>query len=1351
MSKPLLIFATVFIVLMALTQFLVYQQYKISKQQQTDELIHEAAAAKDRFRNILFNDLAAANTLAIIYKQYGVPDKFDSIASQIIKNSRYAQVLQITENGIVKNVYPDSAYKNTIGTNVNADPTRKAEETRAVNRKEIYFAGPRRLRFGDTGILGKVPILVDNKVKAVATVLTRLSVVRKALEPTEANADKAKFAYQLLKAQEKDTLSFALSDIKPANKSEYIDIEIPEGDWLLRISYSNGYASAKFPYELVGLGILLSFIASLAVYRKVLEPGKLNRIIDEKTDQLIKSEKYFRTLIETSSDAIILIDAEGKVLYQTPSAEKILGYTFFEMQKIDGLELIHADDRADGNKMFGELISNPGNIIHQKHRIKHKDGSYIQIEGTYRNLLNDENVKAIVYSYKDVTEKMLSEQNLARYNRELTLLNKINDIILRASDELQLYEEVCDCIVTVGNYQLAWICHKPDAGTADQTVAVLVAVGDTEYLTGAKIVLDDPELSNGPTAIVLNTGKTVINNDLANSTYFGQWLKNAGTFGIRSSAALPLNLGDDKSGALIIYSRGANAFDEHEVSTLNRLAASLSLAVQHIHNREELVESENRFRRAFEDSAIGMGLTSIEEDSMGRWLKVNRSLCEMLGYSEDELTSMTFLQITHPEDLAKDLAAQDRVLRDESDTYRMEKRNIHKDGSIVWINLNVSVIKDKDMRPLYLVAQVENITGKIESQTRFQDLVEHFVVGVYIIQNNKLVYVNPMVIEETGYTEDEIIGMPFDKFIYPDDLALVTDIVDARIKEGIKTVRYEARIKQKNAGPLWYEILGGSTLYQGAPALIGTMVNITERKAVYDELKRSEANLKSIFDTTDVAYLLLDAIYNIIALNQNMKDIYLHIAGSELEVGDNFADSLLPEKRENALAIYERVSQTNRSEDYETSYFKNGAYTHFLANVKPINQGIKVIGLCISVIDITERKNAIEQLIQLNQDLQNQARELAISNAGLELSEKRYSELFNFSPLPAWVVDVNTLRFLDINNAAVVHYGYTRNDFLSMTLNEIRPVEEIPNLLRSVAETLKVNDIISREIMIHKKKNGELINVEIQIASIYYSGAKAYIAIATDITERQKSLAQLNQLNENLQQQARELAISNAELEQFAYMASHDLQEPLRMVTSFLTQLERKYSGVLDEKAKQYIYFATDGAKRMRQLILDLLEYSRVGRTEDELETVDFNNLIKEILILFRRKIEESNASVNFSGLPAMSIYKSPVRQVFQNLIDNALKYQKSGSAPVIEISCVERKIAFEFIVSDNGIGIDPEYFDQIFIIFKRLHYRDEYDGTGMGLAITKKIIEYMGGKIWVSSKEGEGSAFHFTIPKHLV
>jgi PAS domain S-box-containing protein len=265
--------------------------------------------------------------------------------------------------------------------------------------------------------------------------------------------------------------------------------------------------------------------------------------------------------------------------------------------------------------------------------------------------------------------------------------------------------------------------------------------------------------------------------------------------------------------------------------------------------------------------------------------------------------------------------------------------------------------------------------------------------------------------------------------------------------------------------------------------------------------------------------------------------------------------------------------------------------------------------------------------------------------------------------------------------------------------------------------------------------------------SVYPSenGLSVYIK---DITERKLSQIQLNELHQNLQETAHHLAVSNAELEQFAYVASHDLQEPLRMVTGFLTQLEKKYSDIIDEKGKQYIYYAVDGAKRMRQIILDLLQFSRVGRFEGKAEEVDTDKVVKDILSLYKKQIEKTKAIIDFDKLPVVHTFKSPFTQVIQNLVSNALKYQKPGQQPVIKIAAEELTSHWQFSIQDNGIGIAPDSYERIFVIFQRLHHKDEYSGTGIGLAIVKKIVEGMGGGIWVESNKGEGSTFFFTI-KH--
>jgi PAS domain S-box-containing protein len=257
------------------------------------------------------------------------------------------------------------------------------------------------------------------------------------------------------------------------------------------------------------------------------------------------------------------------------------------------------------------------------------------------------------------------------------------------------------------------------------------------------------------------------------------------------------------------------------------------------------------------------------------------------------------------------------------------------------------------------------------------------------------------------------------------------------------------------------------------------------------------------------------------------------------------------------------------------------------------------------------------------------------------------------------------------------------------------------------------------------------------------------IGALQDISERKNYEESLKALNKSLAKQAHELAISNKELEQFAFVTSHDLQEPLRMVTSFLNLLQKKYGAQLDEKAHQYIHYAIDGSKRMKQIILDLLDYSTIVKIGEEKEGVDLQDILEETQILFRKKIEELDAQITVEPLPKITAHKAPMRQLFQNLINNALIYHHPNRKTKIQVRVKSKKTHWQFSIMDNGIGISPEYHEKIFIIFQRLHTVDRYSGTGMGLAICKKIVEQYGGDIWVESEEGKGSAFHFTLAKN--
>jgi light-regulated signal transduction histidine kinase (bacteriophytochrome) len=245
----------------------------------------------------------------------------------------------------------------------------------------------------------------------------------------------------------------------------------------------------------------------------------------------------------------------------------------------------------------------------------------------------------------------------------------------------------------------------------------------------------------------------------------------------------------------------------------------------------------------------------------------------------------------------------------------------------------------------------------------------------------------------------------------------------------------------------------------------------------------------------------------------------------------------------------------------------------------------------------------------------------------------------------------------------------------------------------------------------------------------------------------QLQISERQHAERELAERSQELTRSNTELEQLAYVASHDLQEPLRMVASYLQLLEKKYQGQLDADAHEYIEFAVDGAKRMQSLINDLLTYSRVGAAASPRRPTDCTAVVDAVLRSLRVAIEESGAHVEHGQLPVVMGAEEQLVQLFQNLIANAIKF-RSGPQPRIVVSAEAENGCWRFAVQDNGIGIAQEYFDRIFVMFQRLHSRSAYPGTGIGLAICKKIVERHGGRIWVESEPGQGTVFKFTLQR---
>jgi len=517
---------------------------------------------------------------------------------------------------------------------------------------------------------------------------------------------------------------------------------------------------------------------------------------------------------------------------------------------------------------------------------------------------------------------------------------------------------------------------------------------------------------------------------------------------------------------------------------------------------------------------------------------------------------------------------------------------------------------------------------------------------------------------------------------------------------------------------IWIE-LNGHPIYQhgqitGAAFFART---ITTRKHAELKTRQSEENYRMLFESSPVPILLLDM--ESMQIRKANTAAFSKYAYTKEEIeGKNITMLLDAESTPRFLQF--------------VGEFKNNGESTLLKDITHQKKNGAVLQGEMLVHELSyEGKDC---LLTIFNDQTEHLKTITIKTQMARILENSLNEIYIF--------DTENLRFLYVNRGALLNIGYSMNELAAKSPYDIKPEFDEPQFRKHIQPLLQ--DIKEKLVIItqHRRKDGSIYPVEAHLQKMYYEGQLAIVAIIIDITDAKAAESKLQELNQLLEK-------SNDELEQFASITAHDMLEPLRMISGFTSLLEKKYADKLDAKGKEYLRFATDGSVRMQRMIKDILEYSRTTTGPREFEPFSLSDMLDDVLNDLQVQIKARNASIQVPDLD-VTIYghKQGIYRLFLNLISNALKFVPGDKKPEISVLVEQDKDHDQFIVVDNGIGIDSDSIPMLFKPYSRLSNRNEVDGTGLGLATCKKIVDYHGGKIWVTSVPTVGSRFHFFLPR---
>ncbi|PZO37792.1 MAG: hybrid sensor histidine kinase/response regulator [Pseudanabaena frigida] len=1011
-------------------------------------------------------------------------------------------------------------------------------------------------------------------------------------------------------------------------------------------------------------------------------------LVAERTESLQKSQALFAGILEIANDAIISVDNTQRITLFNQGAEKIFGYKFEEAigqplnlflpEQFQNAHNLHVQTFAQSSGKARSMGAQ-GEILGRR-----QDGTEFPTEASISRLdIGEESVFTVIL--RGVSDRKRTEASLAHM---ATIVEYSGEGIISKS---------LDGIVLSWNNAAEKIFGYKAEEIIGRSIATIIS---PNLLDEEQKILE-----------TIKRGEIIQNYETIRVRKDGQLIHIACTIS-------PLK---DTKGKIIGASVIKRDITDRKNAENDR--KQIEIALQN---------TEEQFRQAFEYASIGMAILSID----GQWLRVNQALCQIVGYSSEELRALTFQDITHPDDVEVDLNNIKHLVAGTISTYQREKRYFHKQGHIVWILLNGSVVKDKQGNSLHIIAQIQDITARKEFQKTLElqsIIMNNMAGGVCLVKAADLTigYTNPKFDTMFGYEEGELAGQPVGAINYVDTEvtpdASVEDIVTQLDRDG--EAEYEAYNKKKDGSLFWCRVHTSRFEHpEYGTVYVAVQEDISQLKLSEQALRTTTNRLNFLLNSSPVVIFSSkpDGDYGATFISENIKEVMGYDPKAFLEESEFWINHLHPDDVDPVLNGLTNLF----AEDFHFQEFRllhaDGNYRWILEQLRIIRDRagnpIEILGY---LIDISDRKRAEQALIE---------------------SEARFQAFMDRSPTSTWITDIDG-KMLYLNQTYCKMFQLPTQEVIGKTVFDLYPDQIAQNFLDNIRRVTSTNQVIETVEIAPRPDNtlGDFLVYKFLIPSLF--GQNLIGGIAIDITDRKQVELEL--------QQAKEAAeAANLAKSMFLSNMSHELRTPLNAILGF-TEL-MSYDSSLSPENQEDLAIVNRSGKHLLELINDILDLSKIesGQMKLNLSDFDLDNLLTSIEELFQVQAQSKDLKLIVERDPTLPKFvhtdEKKLYQVLVNLLGNAIKFTNQGSV-IVRVrqqgiaTLKQAQLLFE--IEDTGVGIAPTEIDSLFKAFVQAQAGNKLNqGTGLDLAISQRFIQLMGSHIQVQSTLDRGSIFYFGL-----